>query len=89
MASYRLITRGWQPGMFVDVFLAAHQEAARQAGLPPNNAPRVGANSADATGKLDCTIATVDPLLLHGQRLDPRDPPWIQAMASPSDRINP
>jgi hypothetical protein len=86
MASYRLITRGWQPGTFVTAFLAAQQEAARQHGLPPStpNTLKVGGGTADASGKLDITLMSNTPLLLYGERLDPRDPQWVQTMAQPA-----
>lgn len=82
----QLTTHGWQPGESVTVYLAAEQETARAAGLPPVQSPTgpLASGMADATGKLDCTVASNAPLLLYGQRLDPRDPPWVQSMAQPS-----
>jgi hypothetical protein len=82
----QLVTHGWAPGAEVNVYLAVEQEAARANGLAPPAAQSgpVATATADAAGRLDCTVASNTPLLLHGERLDPRNPPWVHSMAHPA-----
>lgn len=76
-------TSGWRPGARVEAYYAAEQETSQARNAPPTLATHgyLSANTADARGATSLDIPPRTPVLLYGERLDARDPMWIQTMA--------